>query len=49
MLKLGKTPQGDASLKGAVYGLYARENIVHPDGKTGVLYQKDEQVATLKN
>lgn len=44
----GKTPQGDASLKGAVYGLYARENIVHPDGKTGVLYQKDEQVATLK-
>ena len=48
MLKLGKTPQGDASLKGAVYGLYARENIVHPDGKTGVLYQKDEQVETLK-
>ena len=44
----GKTPQGDASLKGAVYALYARENIVHPDGKTGVLYQKDEQVATLK-
>lgn len=44
----GKTPQGDASLKGAVYGLYARENIVHPDGKTGVLYQNDEQVATLK-
>lgn len=44
----GKTPQGDASLKGAVYGLYARENIVHSDGKTGVLYQKDEQVATLK-
>ena len=44
----GKTPQGDASLKGAVYGLYPSENIVHQDGKTGVLYQKDEQVATLK-
>ena len=24
-------PQGDAKLEGAVYGLYARENIVHPD------------------
>ena len=28
------------SLAGAVYGLYAREDIVHPDGKTGVLLQK---------
>ena len=27
-------PQGDASLTGAVYGLFAREDIVHPDGKT---------------
>ncbi len=31
--------QGDASLEGAVYGLYAREDIVHPDGTTGVLYE----------
>lgn len=32
-------PQGDAKLEGAVYGLYAREDIQNPDG-TGVLYQK---------
>lgn len=43
----GGKAQGDATLAGAVYGLYARENIVHPDGKTGVLYQKDALVATL--
>lgn len=43
----GSKAQGDATLAGAVYGLYARENIVHPDGKTGVLYQKDALVATL--
>lgn len=29
----GGTPQGDAVFEGAVYGLYAREDIVHPDGK----------------
>ena len=29
--------QGDASLEGAVYGLYARNDIVHPDGATGVV------------
>ncbi len=40
-------PQGDASLESAVYGLYARKNIVHPDGKTGVLYKAGEQVGTL--
>lgn len=40
-------PQGDASLEGAIYGLYARENIVHPDGATGVIYKKDALVATL--
>lgn len=43
----GGKAQGDATLAGAVYGLYARENIVHPDGKTGVLYRKDALVATL--
>ena len=41
-------PQGDASLEGAVYGLYARNDIVHPDGKTGVLYKKGTKVAELK-
>lgn len=40
-------PQGDAKLVKAVYGLYARENIVHPDGKTGVLYKAGAQIATL--
>ena len=41
-------PQGDAKLEGAVYGLYAREDIVHPDGATGVIYKKDELVAELR-
>jgi len=40
-------PQGDAKLGKATYGLYARENIVHPDGKTGVLFKAGAQVATL--
>lgn len=39
--------QGDAALEKAVYGLYAREDIVHPDGKTGVLYHAGERVGTL--
>src|SRR5699024_1160033 len=40
-------PQGDATLENAVYGLYAREDIVHPDGATGVIYKAGERVATL--
>ena len=40
-------PQGDATLKGAVYGLYAREDIVHPDGATGTIYKAGEQVTSL--
>ena len=40
-------PQGDATLKGAVYGLYAREDIVHPDGATGTIYKAGEQIASL--
>ena len=40
-------PQGDATLEKAVYGLYAREDIVHPDGAIGVIYKAGEQVATL--
>lgn len=43
----GETPQGDATLEGAVYGLFAREDIQHPDGKTGVIYKAGTQVATL--
>ena len=40
-------PQGDATLEKAVYGLYARKDIIHPDGTTGVLFKAGEQVATL--
>lgn len=44
----GNSAQGDAVFEGAIYGLYAREDINHPDGRSGVLYKKDEQVATLR-
>ena len=40
-------PQGDASLEGAVYGLYARNDIVHPDGATGVVFKAGDLIATL--
>lgn len=43
----GNSAQGDAVFEGAIYGLYAMEDINHPDGRSGVLYKKDEQVATL--
>ena len=43
----GNSAQGDAVFEGAIYGLYAREDINDPDGRSGVLYKKDEQVATL--
>ena len=43
----GNSAQGDAVFEGAIYGLYAREDLNHPDGRSGVLYKKDEQVATL--
>lgn len=38
---------GSAALKGAVYGLYAAEDIVHPDGTTGVVYAAGELVSSL--
>ena len=37
--------QGDATLEGAVYGLYAAEDIIHPDGKTGKVFSAGELVA----
>lgn len=40
----GKT-QGDATLEGAVYGLYAGTDLIHPDGKTGVVYRCNDLVA----
>lgn len=39
--------QGDATLEGAVYGLYARKDIVHPDGATGVIYHAGNQITTM--
>lgn len=36
--------QGDGDLDGAVYGLYAAEDIQYPNGKTGLLYKKDQLV-----
>ena len=36
---------GDGTLEGAVYGLFASENIVHPDGKTDIVFKKDNLVA----
>lgn len=36
---------GDGSLEGAVYGLFADEDIVHPDGKTGTVYKEGDLVA----
>jgi len=40
----GKT-QGDGTLQGAVYGLYAYDDIVHPDGYTGTVFAAGELVA----
>lgn len=36
--------QGDAVLAGAEYGLFAAENIEHPNQKSGTLYQKNDLV-----
>lgn len=44
----GANPQGDATLEGVVYGLYARENIVHPDGTTGIVHKAGDLVSILK-
>lgn len=38
-------PQGDSALAGAVYGLYAREDILHPDQKTGIVHKKGSLIA----
>ena len=40
----GRT-QGDATLEGAVYGLLAAQDILHPDGKSGVVYNQNDIVA----
>lgn len=40
-------PQGDASLEGAKYGLFARADIAHPDGRGSMLYHAGDQVTVL--
>lgn len=37
--------QGDGTLEGAVYGLFAATDIPHPDGHSGVVFQKDDLVS----
>lgn len=37
--------QGDATLENAVYGLYALDDINHPDGKTGTVFRAGELVS----
>ncbi len=37
--------QGDGTLEGAVYGLFAASDLIHPDGKTGVVFEKGDLVA----
>lgn len=37
-------PQGDAHLNGAVYRLYAAEDILHPDQSGTVLHKKGEEI-----
>ena len=47
----GDIAHGDASLDGAVYGLYAKEDILYPDGTSGVKYPKGALVTqgTIEN
>lgn len=37
--------QGDGTLEGAVYGLFAAQDLIHPDGKSGVVYNQNDLVA----
>ena len=47
----GATPQGDATLEGAVYGFYAAEDIYDPANDGTIKYHKDQLVSThtIKN
>ena len=36
---------GDGTLEGAVYGLFAKGDLLHPDGKTGIVYRQNDLVA----
>ena len=37
--------QGDGTLEGAVYGLFAGQDLSHPDGKSGIVYNQNDLVA----
>lgn len=37
--------QGDAVLEGAVYGLFAANDLAHPDGVTGTVFRQNDLVA----
>ncbi|GLB27171.1 hypothetical protein LXJ15735_34120 [Lacrimispora xylanolytica] len=37
--------QGDGSMEGAVYGLFAATDVSHPDGHSGVVFQKADLVS----
>lgn len=37
--------QGDGTVEGGVYGLFAASAVIHPDGKTGTVYQANDLVA----
>lgn len=39
-----KQTQGEATLKSAIYGLYATKDIYNPENRSQVLYHKDEMV-----
>lgn len=43
-----KEPQGDATLEGAVYGLYAAEEIQYPDGRGVVAYKDSDNITSTK-
>lgn len=42
----GDSSHGISTLDGAIYDLYAGEDILHPDGVKGVLYRKDTLVSS---
>lgn len=44
----GNRPQGDATLTGAVYGLYAKEDILDPSMDGTVIHKKDSLIGKIK-
>lgn len=44
----GKKAQGDATLEGATYGLYAAEDIYYPDGRGIVTYTEGDDINSTK-